>query len=140
MTRKSDAIDHAVRRFAILAIATAALASPAALAEPTDLEALAESPQTFLGEEVEIVGFCVKGGVKGDVLGYECTTEAGVYLNAGDIEPETAKAKLGDCGVSKDDACSATIRFAPHSYTTSAVIEPGKNITVFHAAKAALSF
>jgi hypothetical protein len=140
MALKSDAIDRASRRIAGLMITAAVLVSTPALAEPTDLEELAKSPQAFLGEDVEIVGYCVKGGVKGDVLGYECTTEAGVYLNTGDIEPEAAKTKLGDCGVSKDEACSATIRFAPHSYTTSAVIEPGKNITVFNAAKAALSF
>jgi len=122
------------------AIAGLTLAAPAAFAEPTDLAELTKSPQKFLGEQVEMVAFCVKGGRAGDVIGYECTTEAGVYVDADDIEPEAAKEKLADCGATKNEECRATVQFAPHSYTTSGVIEPGKTVTVFNAEKATVSF
>lgn len=131
---------HVNGHLAAVVIAGFALAAPAALAEPTDLKDLAQDPQSFLGQDVEMVGYCVKGGRAGDVLGYECTTDAGVYVDADDIEPETAKKKLGDCGVTQNDECRATVQFVPHSYTTSGVIEPGKNITVFNAEKAKVSF
>jgi hypothetical protein len=124
-------------RATVLALA-ALLLSPAALAESTDLQDLANNPQDYLGQEVEIEGACVKGGRSGDVLGYECTTTEGVYVNADDIEPEDAKDKLG--GSCAGGSCKATIRFVPHSYTTSAVIEPDKSVVVFNAEKAKLSF
>lgn len=121
----------------VFLIAGFALAAPA-LAEPTDMKDLAKNPQAFLGEEVVLEGHCVKGGRSGDVLGYECTTEDGIYVDADDIEPEDAKAKLaGDCA---GGSCRATVEFVPHSYTTSGVIEPGKDVTVFNAEKAKLSF
>lgn len=114
-----------------------ALAAPA-LAEPTDVQTLTKNPQDFLGEEVVLEGYCLKGGRSGDVLGYECTTEDGVYVDADDIEPEDAKAKLsGDCA---GGSCRVTVQFVPHSYTTSGVIEPGKDVTVFNAEKAKVSF
>lgn len=123
---------------AALLIAACALAAPAALAEPSDMADLAKNPQDFLGQEVVIEGYCVKGGRSGDVLGYECTTEDGVYVDADDIEPEDAKEKLsGKCA---GGSCKAIVQFVPHSYTTSGVIEPGKSVTVFNAEKAKVSF
>ena len=112
----------------------------AAGADPMDLEDLANHPQKALGVTVELDGFCVKGGRAGDVLGYECTTDAGVYVNADEIEPEAVKEKLADCGVSKNDACRVTVEFEPHSFTTSGVIEPGRSIVVFNSETAKVSF
>ena len=123
---------------AALLFAGLAVAAPAALAEPTDLKDLAKNPQDFLGQEVEMEGYCVKGGRSGDVLGYECTTEQGVYVDVDDIEPEDAKEKLsGECAGGN---CKTTVRFVPHSYTTSGVIEPDKSVVVFNAEKAKVSF
>ena len=131
---------HRVNHFAACVIAALLLAAPAAFAEPTDLAELSKSPQKFLGQEVEMVGFCVEGGRSGDVLGYECSADADVYVDIDDIEPEAAKKTLADCGATQSDECRATVRFAPHSYTTSGVIEPGKNVTVFNAERATVSF
>lgn len=129
---------RATGRLTVLLIAGFVLAAPAALAEPTDMKDLAKNPQDFLGQEVEMQGYCVKGGRSGDVLGYECTTTDGVYVDADDIEPEEAKQKLsGECAGGK---CKSTVQFVPHSYTTSGVIEPGKSVTVFNAEKAKVSF
>lgn len=116
--------------------------APAAFAEPTDLADLAANPHDYLDKEVEITGYCVKGGLKGDVLGYECMTEGTVYVDASDIEPAAAKEKVdGSCkDNAQDAACRATIRFLPHSFTTSNVLEPGKTITIFNTKKAELSF
>ena len=123
---------------AALMISGLALAAPTAFAEPTDMKDLAENPQDFLGQEVEMEGYCVKGGRSGDVLGYECTSEDGVYVDAGDIEPEEVKKKLsGECAGA---SCRAIVRFVPHSYTTSAAIEPDKSVVVFNAEKAKVSF
>jgi hypothetical protein len=129
---------HRVKGFLpVFLIAGLALAAPAH-AEPTDMKALAKDPQSFLGEAVVIEGYCVKGGRSGDVLGYECTTEDGVYVDADDIEPEDAKAKLaGECAGA---SCRATVEFVPHSFTTSGVIEPDKSVVVFNSEKAKVSF
>jgi hypothetical protein len=130
-------------RYCVAALlVVAALVSPAATAEPTDLTKLVSSPQDYLDKEVEIVGYCVKGGVKGDVLGYECTTEGTVYVDAGTIEPAAAREKVdASCkGEQQDAACRATIRFVPHSFTTSNVLEENKTITIFNTKKAELSF
>ena len=43
-------------------------------------------------------------------------------------------------GSAQDAACRATIRFVPHSVSTSNVLEPGKTITIFNTKKAELSF
>jgi hypothetical protein len=117
------------------------LASATAMAEPNDLAQLVASPQDYLNKEIEVVGYCVKGGVKGDVLGYECTTEGTVYVNAKTIEPAAAQAKIDEkCNGKHDDACRATIRFVPHSFSTSNVLEADKTITIFNTKKAELSF
>jgi hypothetical protein len=119
----------------------AAICSPPASAEPSDLASLASDPQSFLGEDVEVTGYCVKGGVKGDVLGYECKTDGTIYVNATGIEPASAKEKLDGCKGDKQDAgCRATIRFVPHSFTTSNVLEPDKSITIFNTKKAEIAF
>lgn len=129
--------EHAKYRLAGLLVIGTALLLPATVAGATDLQDLAKKPENYLGQEIEIESICVKGGRKGDVLGYECTTEEGIYVDAGDIEPEAAKEKLsGSCD---GDSCRVTIRFTPHSYTTSAMIEPGKDVTVFNADKATVS-
>jgi hypothetical protein len=117
-----------------------AFVSPAAMAD--DLAELTANPQEHLGKEVEVTGYCVKGGVNGDVLGYECTTEGTVYVDTSDIEPAAAKEKVDESckGKEQDPACRATIRFVPHSISTSNVLVPGKAITIFNTKKAELSF
>ena len=128
-------------RCVLTAIIGVTIAAAAAIAEPSDLASLASDPQSFLGEDVEVTGYCVKGGVKGDVLGYECKTDGTIYVNATVIEPASAKEKLDGCKGDKPDAgCRATIRFVPHSVSTSNVLEPDKTITIFNTKKAALSF
>jgi hypothetical protein len=124
-----------------LFLAAAAISS-AAWAEPNDLETLASNPQDYLGKDVEVTGYCLKGGAKGDVLGYECTTEGTIYVDASDIEPATAKEKVDEtCKAEEQDAaCRATIRFVPHSVSTSNVLVPDKTITIFNTKKAELSF
>jgi hypothetical protein len=120
-----------------LLVSGALLFSSAAFAASTDMQDLQKKPENYLGQEVEIVGVCVKGGKKGDVLGYECTTEEGIYVDAHDVEPEAAKEKLdGGCD---GDSCRVTIRFMPHSYTTSSGVEPGKDVTIFNTDKATVS-
>jgi hypothetical protein len=118
--------------------------SPAAAAEPVKVEDLASKPQDYLGKEVELVGHCTKGGATGDVLGYECTTDGGVYVDVRDIQPETAKKKFDDNCVGKDaatnESCRATLRFVPHSFTTSTKVETGKDIVIFNTLKAEASF
>lgn len=131
---------HSLTRFAVVVAAGLAFGAPAALAEPTDLKELAENPKSFLDKEIELVGYCVKGGKAGDVLGYECITDGGVYVVADDIEPETAKKTLADCGVTESDECKATVKFEPYSFTTSGVVEPGKKVTIFNTDKAAVGF
>ena len=106
--------------------------------QASDIQDLVKNPQNFLGQEVEMKASCIKGGRAGDVLGYECTTKDGVYLNADDITPEEAKAKLeDDCA---DGKCEATLSFVPHSYTTSGVIEPDKDVVVFNSETAKVNF
>lgn len=130
------------RRLAGFLTLGAAFVFPSAVAVSADLKDLAASPQDYLGKEVEVAGYCVKGGVNGDVLGYECTTEGTVYVDADDVQPAAAKEKVDErCkGKEQDGACRATIRFVPHSFTTSTVVEPNKTITIFNADKAELSF
>jgi hypothetical protein len=113
-----------------------------AAASATDLKDLTMSPLDYIGKEVEIAGYCVKGGVNGDVLGYECTTEGGVYVDTDDVEPAAAKQKVDESckGNGHDAACRATIRFTPHSFTTSTKVEADKTVTIFNADKAKLSF
>jgi hypothetical protein len=130
-------VPTAGRYLAGLLVLGALLLSPAAFAGSTDLQDLAKKPESYLGQDVEITGVCVKHGRKGDVLGYECTTEEGVYVDARDVEPEAAKKKL-DAGCDGDD-CSVTIRFTPHSFSTSSMVEPGKDVTIFNAQKATVS-
>lgn len=137
MNTKQGAMHRVKRYLAGLLISGTVLMVPAAAAVSADLKEIAANPHSFLGQQVEIEGDCVKGGRKGDVIGYECTTDGGVYVDADDIEPEAAKEKLGSCS---DESCRATIRFVPHSFTTSSVIEPGKSIVVFNTDKAELSF
>jgi len=131
---------HRVNHLAACVIGGFAFAATAAFAEPADLDELGESPRNFLGQEVEMTAFCVKGGRKGDVIGYECTTDAGIYVDAREIEPEAAQKTLADCGLSQSDECRATVQFVPHSYSSSSVIEPGKDVTIFNAKKATVSF
>lgn len=128
-----------------LAVAGASLVSTAAMAGAVDVKTLAADPQAYLGQEVEIAGYCLKGGIKGDVVGYECTTDGTVYVTIDEIAPAAAEKTLGEkcdaAGVTeRSAACRATLRFEPHSYTTSAVIEPGKSIIVLNADKADVSF
>lgn len=104
----------------------------------SELGDIAENPQNYLEQEVEISARCIKGGKAGDVLGYECTTKAGVYLNTDDITPEEAKDKLAkDCA---EGSCEVTVTFEPYSYSTSGVIEPNKDVVIFNAKTAKIAF
>ena len=78
----------------------------------------------------------------GAVLGYECTTEGAIYVDTDEIEPASAKEKVDESckGEQQDAACRATIRFTPHSISSSNVLVPGKTITIFNTKKAELSF
>ncbi|ODR98083.1 hypothetical protein AUC68_11355 [Methyloceanibacter methanicus] len=106
--------------------------------QASDIQDLVKHPQDYLGQEIEMKAYCIKGGRSGDVLGYECTTKDGVYVNTGDITPEEAKAKLADdCAGGK---CETTISFEPHSFTTSGVIEPDRDVVVFNTKTAKVSF
>jgi len=133
---------YPARHPAGLLILAASFILPPAAALCADLEDLARSPQDYLGKEVEISGYCVKGGVNGDVIGYECTTESTIYVDADAVEPAAAKEKVDESCKDKDQdsACRATIRFTPHSFTTSTKIVPDKSITIFNTDKAELSF
>lgn len=107
-------------------------------ARASELEDLVKSPQKYLGQEVEMKAHCIKGGRSGDVLGYECTTKGGVYLNTGDVTPDDAKDKLAnECAGGK---CEATVTFEPHSYSVSGVIEPDREVVIFNAKTAKVSF
>lgn len=145
MSSKPDTL-HCVKRYlASLLISAVTLVSPVALAESADLQELIANPQDYLDQEVEIVGYCTKGGVKGDVVGFGCTTDGVVYITVDNIEPDAAEEKLGagcdGTGATERSAdCRATLRFVPHSYTTSTVIEPGKSVTIFNTKKADVSF
>jgi len=108
------------------------------LVEASEHGDLAEHPQNYLEQEVEMKARCMKGGKAGDVLGYECTTKEGVYVNTDDITPEEAKAKLDDeCAGGE---CETTVTFEPYSYSTSGVIEPGKDVVIFNAKTADVAF
>lgn len=133
------------RRLAGLLVLGLWLLSSAAIAGPVDWHDLAANPKEYLGKDIEVTGYCAQGGAKGDVLGYECATEGTVYIDARGVEPDAAKQKIDKECVGKDviersSACRATLRFTPHSITTSTTIEPDKAITVFNADKAELSF
>ncbi|MCB1443223.1 MAG: hypothetical protein KDJ72_09375 [Methyloceanibacter sp.] len=126
------------RHRAAIAITAMVLSGSAAQAGASDMKDLAKEPQKFLGQEIEIKAFCVKGGRSGDVLGYECTTKDGIYLDTDDITPEDAKSKLSnECA---GGACEATVQFVPHSFTTSGGIEPDKTVVVFNAETAKINF
>lgn len=106
--------------------------------QASELADLIKSPQKYLGQQVEMKAHCTKGGRSGDVLGYECTTKGGVYLDTDDITPDEAKEKFADdCAGGK---CEATVTFEPHSYSVSGVIEPDKEVVIFNAKTAKVSF
>lgn len=125
-------------RLAAFVVAGVGLFSCVTQVQASEIEDLVKSPQKFLGQQVEIKAHCIKGGRSGDVLGYECTTKDGVYLDTGDITPEEAKDKFAnDCAGGK---CEATVTFEPHSYSVSGVIEPDKDVVIFNAKTAKVSF
>jgi len=133
------------RGLVALLVSGLSLLPPAAIAGPVDWHDLAANPENYLGKEIEVAGYCAQGGAKGDVLGYECATEGTVYIDARGVEPDAAKQKVDkNCGgmdvIERSSFCRATLRFTPHSFTTSTTIEPDKSITVFNADKAELSF
>lgn len=133
------------RRLVGLLMSGLSLLPAAASAGSVDWHDLAANPTNYLGKEIEVTGYCAQGGVKGDVLGYECATEGTVYVDARAVEPDTAKKKVDEnCGgkdvIERSNECRVTLRFTPHSFTTSSMVEPDKSITIFNADKAELSF
>ena len=89
-------MNFAVDRRLTFLVASLGLFACATSVQATELEDLAKNPQNYLEQQVEMKASCIKGGRSGDVLGYECTTKNGVYLNADDITPEEAKTKLAN--------------------------------------------
>jgi len=133
------------RRLAGLVVLGLSLLPAPAIADPVDWHDLSASPTEYLGKEIEITGYCAQGGAKGDVLGYECATEGTVYVDARAVEPDAAKQKVDEsCGgkdvIERSSSCRVTLRFTPHSFTTSTMVEPNKSVTIFNADKAELSF
>jgi hypothetical protein len=133
------------RRLAWIAGAVTALLPLAASAALIDWEKLADDPESYIDKPVEVIGYCAEGGVKGDVDGYQCSTEGDVYISMADVKPDSAKRKIeDDCGgldvVERSDFCRAKISFTPRSVSTSKELEAGKTITVITTDIATLKF
>jgi hypothetical protein len=131
-------MNFAVDRRLTFLVASLGLFACATSVQATELEDLAKNPQNYLEQQVEMKASCIKDGRSGDVLGYECTTKNGVYLNADDITPEEAKTKLAnECA---EGECEVTVAFEPYSYSTSGVVEPNKDVVIFNSKTAKVSF
>ena len=131
------------RRLAALLVAL--LLPSVAVAGIMDWERLADDPESYIDKPVEVIGYCAEGGVKGDVDGYQCSTEGDLYISMTDIEPDFAKRKIEEnCGgldvVERSDFCRAKISFTPRSISTSKELEAGKTITVISTDIATLKF
>ena len=132
-----------VMPFAMLLVAL--LLPTAALAGVMDWEKLADDPESFIGKQVEVLGYCAEGGVKGDIDGYQCSTEGDLYIVTPEIKPDFAMRKIEEnCGgldvVERSDFCRARISFTPRSVATSTELEQGKTITVISTDIATLKF
>jgi len=129
-----------------LAMLFGALMLPsAAFAGIIDWEKLADDPDSYIGKPVEVLGYCAEGGVKGDVDGYQCSTEGDLYIAMPDIKPDSAKRKIEEnCGgldvVERSDFCRAKISFTPQAVSTSTELEAGKTITIISTDIATLKF
>jgi hypothetical protein len=129
----------------VAALLGALLLPTAALADLMDWEKLADDPESFIDKPVEVIGYCAEGGVKGDVDGYQCSTDGDVYISTPEIKPDSAVRKIEEnCGgldvVERSDFCRAKISFTPQSVFTSTTLEPGKTITVISTDIATLKF
>lgn len=134
---------RAGRRLAALLVAL--LLPSVAVAGITDWEKLADDPGSYIDKPVEVIGYCAQGGVKGDVDGYQCSTEGDLYISTPEIKPDFAKRKIEEnCGgmdvVERSDFCRAKISFTPRSVSTSTTLEAGKTITVISTDIATLKF
>jgi len=130
------------RRLAALLVA---LLPSVAVAGIMDWEKLADDPDSHIGKPVEVIGYCAEGGVKGDVDGYQCSTEGDLYISTPDIKPDFAKGKIEEnCGgldvVERSSFCRAKISFTPQSVSTSTELEAGKTITIISTDIATLKF
>jgi len=132
-------------RLAVLAGISAALLPLAAVAAIMDWEKLADDPDSYIDKPVEVIGYCAQGGVKGDVDGYQCSTEGDLYISTPEIKPDFAKRKIEEnCGgldvVERSAFCRAKISFTPQSVSTSTTLESGKTITIISTDIATLKF
>lgn len=63
-----------------------------------------------------MLGYCAQGGVKGDIEGYQCSTEGDLYISTSEIKPDFAKIEE-NCGgldvVERSAFCRAKISFTP---------------------------
>ena len=131
------------RRLAALLVAL--LLPSVAVAGIMDWERLADDPESYIDKPVEVIGYCAEGGVKGDVDGYQCSTEGDLYIATPEIKPDFAKRKIEEnCGgmdvVERSDFCRAKVSFTPQSVSTSTTLEPGKTITIISTDIATLKF
>ena len=110
-----------------------------------DWEKLADDPESYIGKPVEVLGYCAQVGVKGDVDGYQCSTEGDLYISTPEIKPDFAKRKIEEnCGgldvVERSSFCRAKMSFTPESVSASTTLEPGKTITIISTDIATLKF
>jgi hypothetical protein len=129
----------------IAALLGALLLPAAALADLIDWERLADDPESFIDKPVEVIGYCAEGGVKGDVDGYQCSTDGDLYISTPEIKPDFARRKIEEnCGgldvVERSDFCRVKISFTPEAVSTSTKLEPGKTITIISTDIATLKF
>ncbi len=120
---------------------TALLLPSAAAAGLMGWQKLAGDPDSYIGKQVEVVGYCAQG----DADGYQCSTEGDLYIVTPDIKPDFAKKKIEEnCGgmdvIERSSFCRARISFTPESVSTSTTLEPGKTVTVISADIATLRF
>jgi hypothetical protein len=90
-----------------------------------------------------VLGYCAQGGVKGDIEGYQCSTEGDLYISTSEIKPDFAKIEENYGGldvVERSAFCRAKISFTPQSVSTPTTLKPGKTITIISTDIATLKF
>jgi len=102
---------------------------------------LAADPGRYIGQQLEIVAYCVQG----DGGGYQCSTDGDVYIAAAALSPASAKEKIdAQCGgldlIERSSFCRARIRFTPSSFGSSTDIDPPKKVLLLNAAEVYLTF
>ena len=132
-------------RLAVSAGISAALLPLAAVAAIMDWEKFADDPGSYIDKPVEVIGYCAQGGLKGDVDGYQCSTEGDLYISTPEIKPDFAKRKIEEnCGgldvVERSSFCRAKISFTPLSYRPRPSLKRARPITIISTDIATLKF